>query len=254
MIMKKVGDQTIGVIRRRRIDKEGNVSRFQEYHTSDEEEEEPSEHPPYNKYGFMDHLKLQMEDQRNKFTPYPLLPLHKYAVSSLMDTAYRMSKSVSLYFFVYAPECVSFANLHKGLESYQISLLHHQATLRGIPNIEHYLALYKSVQKPWCGYSLMRRGEEKKRFIGGDEVYKFCDETLTDVRYQLANILRLNQVRQRYEYLYDREWSTRDVQRSTSMQKKIEAVLKERRHMRRLDVYVGGRLRTEDIRLFVRPE
>ncbi|GJX66676.1 putative reverse transcriptase domain-containing protein [Tanacetum coccineum] len=54
MTMKKVGDQTIGVIRRRRIDKKGNVSRFQEYHTSDEEEEEeePSEHPPYNKYGF----------------------------------------------------------------------------------------------------------------------------------------------------------------------------------------------------------
>ncbi|GKF61050.1 hypothetical protein Tco_0181104 [Tanacetum coccineum] len=40
MTMKKVGDQTIGVIRRRRIDKEGNVSRFQEYYTSDEEEEE----------------------------------------------------------------------------------------------------------------------------------------------------------------------------------------------------------------------
>ncbi|GKD44737.1 putative reverse transcriptase domain-containing protein [Tanacetum coccineum] len=39
MTMKKVGDQTIRVIRRRRIDKEGNVSRFQEYHTSDEEEE-----------------------------------------------------------------------------------------------------------------------------------------------------------------------------------------------------------------------
>ncbi|GJX37225.1 hypothetical protein Tco_0250528 [Tanacetum coccineum] len=39
MTMKKVGDQTIGVIR---IDKEGNVSRFQEYHTSDEEEEELS--------------------------------------------------------------------------------------------------------------------------------------------------------------------------------------------------------------------
>ncbi|GJW83389.1 FH2 domain-containing protein [Tanacetum coccineum] len=54
MTMKKVGDQTIGVIRRRRIDKEGNVSRFQEYHTSDEEEEF-SEHPPYNKYGFVDH-------------------------------------------------------------------------------------------------------------------------------------------------------------------------------------------------------
>nr|GEU58868.1 hypothetical protein [Tanacetum cinerariifolium] len=75
MTMNKVGDQTIGVIRRRRIDKEGNVSRFQEYHTSDEEEEEElSEHPPYNKYGFVDHPQLQMEDQRNEFPPYPLPP------------------------------------------------------------------------------------------------------------------------------------------------------------------------------------
>nr|GEW61372.1 hypothetical protein [Tanacetum cinerariifolium] len=74
MTMKKVGNQTIGVIRRKRIDKEGNVSRFQEYHTSDEEEEELSEHPPYNKYGFMDHLQLQMKNQRNEFAPYQLPP------------------------------------------------------------------------------------------------------------------------------------------------------------------------------------
>nr|GEV05889.1 hypothetical protein [Tanacetum cinerariifolium] len=74
MTMKKVGDQTIGVIWRRRIDKEGNVSRFQEYHTSDEEEEEPSENPPYNKYGFVDHPQLQMEDQRNDFEPNTLSP------------------------------------------------------------------------------------------------------------------------------------------------------------------------------------
>ncbi|GJX61178.1 hypothetical protein Tco_0294078 [Tanacetum coccineum] len=73
MTMKKVGGQTIGVIRRKRIDKEGNVSRLQEYHTSDKEEEF-SEHPPYNKYRFVDHPQLQMEDQRNKFAPYPLPP------------------------------------------------------------------------------------------------------------------------------------------------------------------------------------
>ncbi|GKA72401.1 hypothetical protein Tco_0778617 [Tanacetum coccineum] len=72
MTMKKVGDQMIGVIRRRMIDKEGNFSRFQEYHISDEEEEELSEHPPYNKYGFVDHPQLQREDQRNKFAPYSL--------------------------------------------------------------------------------------------------------------------------------------------------------------------------------------
>nr|GEV49858.1 hypothetical protein [Tanacetum cinerariifolium] len=74
MTMKKVCDQTIGVIRRRRIDKEGNVSRFQKYHASDEQEEELSEHPLYNKYRFVDHPQLQMEDQRNEFAPYPLTP------------------------------------------------------------------------------------------------------------------------------------------------------------------------------------
>ncbi|GJS56623.1 reverse transcriptase domain-containing protein [Tanacetum coccineum] len=49
--------------------------RFEEYHTSDEEEEEElSKHPPYNKYGFVDHPQLQREDQRNKFAPYSLPP------------------------------------------------------------------------------------------------------------------------------------------------------------------------------------
>ncbi|GJU68319.1 putative reverse transcriptase domain-containing protein [Tanacetum coccineum] len=88
MTMKKVGDQTIGVIRIRRIDKEGNVSSFQEYHTSDEEEEEElSEHPPYNKYGFVDHLQLQIEDQRNKFAPYPLPPQEGNMIGRLIDYA-----------------------------------------------------------------------------------------------------------------------------------------------------------------------
>ncbi|GJU10572.1 putative reverse transcriptase domain-containing protein [Tanacetum coccineum] len=87
MTMKKVGDQTIGVIRRRRINKEGNISRFQEYHISDEEEEELSEHPPYNKYGFVDHPQLQMEDQRNKFAPYPLPPQEGNMNGWLIDDA-----------------------------------------------------------------------------------------------------------------------------------------------------------------------
>ncbi|GJR45210.1 putative reverse transcriptase domain-containing protein [Tanacetum coccineum] len=64
-----------------------NVSRFQEYHTSDEEEEELSEHPPYNKYGFVDHPQLQMEDQRNKFAPYPLPPQEGNMNGWLIDDA-----------------------------------------------------------------------------------------------------------------------------------------------------------------------
>ncbi|GJV05674.1 hypothetical protein Tco_1343330 [Tanacetum coccineum] len=75
MTMKKVGDQMIGVIWRRRIDKEGNVSRFQEYHTSDEEEEELSEStPPYHKKYISYIPQLQREDQGNKFAPYSLPP------------------------------------------------------------------------------------------------------------------------------------------------------------------------------------
>ncbi|GJW61211.1 hypothetical protein Tco_0110546 [Tanacetum coccineum] len=96
--------------------------------------------------------------------------------------------------------------------------------------------------------------EEKKRFMRGDEVYKFYDGTLTNARDQLANLLKLNQVGQRYECLYNKDWSTRDVKRSTSMLRKIMAVLKERRQMRRLEVYVGERPKTKDIRLFGRPE
>ncbi|GJT45650.1 hypothetical protein Tco_0954365 [Tanacetum coccineum] len=42
--------------------------------TISDEEEELSGHPPYNKYGFVDHPQLQMEDQMNKFAPYPLPP------------------------------------------------------------------------------------------------------------------------------------------------------------------------------------
>nr|GEY84384.1 reverse transcriptase domain-containing protein [Tanacetum cinerariifolium] len=37
-------------------------------------EEELTEHPLYNKYEFVDHPQLQMEDQRNEFAPYPLPP------------------------------------------------------------------------------------------------------------------------------------------------------------------------------------
>ncbi|GJW69958.1 hypothetical protein Tco_0126875 [Tanacetum coccineum] len=92
------------------------------------------------------------------------------------------------------------------------------------------------------------------KFIRGDEVYKFFHGTLTDVRDQLASLLRMNQVEKKYQWLNYREWSNRDVQRSKVMLRRIEAVLKERRQMRRLEVYVGGRPKTEDIRLFVRHE
>ncbi|GKA27644.1 hypothetical protein Tco_0713812 [Tanacetum coccineum] len=44
------------------------------------------------------------------------------------------------------------------------------------------------------------------------------------------------------------------VTRSESMLDHIRAILNEQRQMQRLEVYVGGRPRTEDIRVFVRPK
>ncbi|GJW46788.1 putative reverse transcriptase domain-containing protein [Tanacetum coccineum] len=46
-----------------------------------------SEHPPYNKYRFVDHPQLQMEDQRNKFAPYPLPPQEGNMNGWLIDDA-----------------------------------------------------------------------------------------------------------------------------------------------------------------------
>ncbi|GKB65316.1 hypothetical protein Tco_0921502 [Tanacetum coccineum] len=74
---------------------------------------------------------------------------------------------------------------------------------------------------------LKGRKNEKKRFLKGDEVSKLCDGTLTDIKDQLENMLRLNRAGQRHECLYNKEWSTRDVKRYTSMLKKIETVLRK---------------------------
>ncbi|GJX35405.1 hypothetical protein Tco_0246962 [Tanacetum coccineum] len=94
---------------------------------------------------------------------------------------------------------------------------------------------------------------ELKMFLRSNEVYKICDGTFIDVQDQLKNNLRLSRVEKFYKNI-NRKWTKRDVNRSTTMLNKTDVVLKERMQMRRLEVYVGVRPRTSDIRLFVRPE
>ncbi|GJW69150.1 hypothetical protein Tco_0123574 [Tanacetum coccineum] len=93
-----------------------------------------------------------------------------------------------------------------------------------------------------------------KKFMGIYEIFKFCDGTLIDIRDQLKNMLRVNKVGKRYKYLNNREWYERDVRRYDTMLIKIEDVLKELRQMQKLESYVGGRPKTRDIRLCVRPK
>ncbi|GJZ49752.1 putative reverse transcriptase domain-containing protein [Tanacetum coccineum] len=67
MTKKQVGGKWILVREMTMISKDGEISKFPEYHSS--EEEEPTEQPrSLNKYGFVDHPELQ----RNEFAPHRL--------------------------------------------------------------------------------------------------------------------------------------------------------------------------------------
>ncbi|GKD50235.1 hypothetical protein Tco_1279211 [Tanacetum coccineum] len=67
LIKKQVGGKWILVREVTMISKDGEISKFPGYHSS--EKEEPNEQPrALNKYGFVDHPELQ----RNKFAPHRL--------------------------------------------------------------------------------------------------------------------------------------------------------------------------------------
>ncbi|GKB88587.1 hypothetical protein Tco_0960859 [Tanacetum coccineum] len=81
-----------------------------------------------------------------------------------------------------------------------------------------------------------------------DELYKFSDGTLTSVRsvlHDIASNLRM-------DYLPKRRWSNLDKQRSRIMIKAIDKLQLERRLMRNLEKFVGGREYGEDFRLLER--
>ncbi|GKD84651.1 hypothetical protein Tco_1355805 [Tanacetum coccineum] len=67
-------------------------------------------------------------------------------------------------------------------------------------------------------------------------------------------MIKRSEVEYRHGYLNGREWTVRDIRRSGRMINEIERILKARAQMRRPESYVGGRPKTGDITLFVRPE
>ncbi|GJW82752.1 hypothetical protein Tco_0155897 [Tanacetum coccineum] len=78
-----------------------------------------------------------------------------------------------------------------------------------------------------------------------DELYKFCDGTLTSVRtvlHDIASNLRM-------EYLPQIRWSNLDRKRSRIMIKAIDKLQLKRRLMRSLEKFIGGRDYGTDLRL-----
>ncbi|GJU56890.1 hypothetical protein Tco_1234656, partial [Tanacetum coccineum] len=78
-----------------------------------------------------------------------------------------------------------------------------------------------------------------------DELYKFSDMILTGLRTSLDDITKNIQM----EYLPKRRWSTLEKKRANIMIKAIDKQFKERRMMRSLEKFVGGRHYGTDLRL-----
>ncbi|GKE97583.1 hypothetical protein Tco_0020934 [Tanacetum coccineum] len=81
-----------------------------------------------------------------------------------------------------------------------------------------------------------------------DELHKFSDGTLNDVRYALDDILKRIQM----EYLPQRVWRNIDRERAGAMIQAIDRQLRNRRLLRSLEKFIGGRLYGGDLQLLER--
>nr|GEU84433.1 putative transposase (putative), gypsy type [Tanacetum cinerariifolium] len=88
----------------------------------------------------------------------------------------------------------------------------------------------------------------RKRLMRADELHKFSDGTLNDVRSALYDIV----AGIRMEYLRIRKWSNLDRKMAQIMVQDIDKQLYQRRLMHNLEKFVGGRVYRNDLRLLER--
>nr|GEY03673.1 hypothetical protein [Tanacetum cinerariifolium] len=90
--------------------------------------------------------------------------------------------------------------------------------------------------------------DKKNRLMRIDELHKFNDVTLNDVRNALDD--RLKGIRM--QYLLSTIWRRGDKDRAATMIQAIKKMLKTKRIMRSLEKFVGGRLYEGDFRMLQR--
>nr|GEZ05110.1 integrase, catalytic region, zinc finger, CCHC-type, peptidase aspartic, catalytic [Tanacetum cinerariifolium] len=88
----------------------------------------------------------------------------------------------------------------------------------------------------------------RNRLIRTDELHKFSDGTFNDVRSALHDIA----MEIRMEYLPMRKWSNLDKKRARVMLQEIDKQLYQKRLMRNLENFIGGRPYGQDLRLLER--
>nr|GFC00394.1 hypothetical protein [Tanacetum cinerariifolium] len=90
--------------------------------------------------------------------------------------------------------------------------------------------------------------DKKNRLMRIDELHKFSDGTLNDVRNALDDHLKGIQM----QYLPTTIWRRGDKDKAAAMIQAIEKMLKTRRIMRSLEKFVDGRLYEGDFRMLQR--
>nr|GEU45337.1 retrovirus-related Pol polyprotein from transposon TNT 1-94 [Tanacetum cinerariifolium] len=95
---------------------------------------------------------------------------------------------------------------------------------------------------------VIQRPSKRKCLMRTDELHKFSDGTLNDVRTALHDI----DAGLWMEYLPMRKWSQLDRKRARVMVQNIDRQLFQRRLMRNLEKFIGGRPYGEDLRLLER--
>ncbi|GJZ32991.1 hypothetical protein Tco_0578427, partial [Tanacetum coccineum] len=135
-------------------------------------------------------------------------------------------------------------NIEKRVESYQKKL--------NLIRLDTYKSDLKR-KTPYTAYSnpkgfIYQNKDKKNRLMRIDELHKFSDGTLNDVRSALDDILK----RIRMEYLPQTVWRNVDRERAGAMIQAIDRQLRNRRLLRSLEKFVGGRLYGGDLRLLER--
>ncbi|GJU28216.1 hypothetical protein Tco_1166837 [Tanacetum coccineum] len=135
-------------------------------------------------------------------------------------------------------------DLQLGVESYQkkVNITKPETFRSDISKMTPYSA-YKNPQGIIYQDKLKRN-----KLMRSNKLYKFCDSTLTSVRRVLHDIASILEI----YYLPKRTWSKLDRKRSRIMIKAINQQLFERRLMRNLEKFVGGREYGIDFRLLER--
>ncbi|GKC84410.1 hypothetical protein Tco_1140127, partial [Tanacetum coccineum] len=106
------------------------------------------------------------------------------------------------------------------------------------------LVIHKRVEDLQLGVESYQKKINRNR----NELYKFSDGTLTRLLSSLEDITKNINM----EYLSKRRWSNLEKKRAHFMIKDINKLLKERRMIRSLEKFIGGRLYGTDLRLLQR--